>query len=51
MKGLFIRIDQKVYDRLKKESKNKRVPMGRLVEHYCEEGLRDQGAFRRLFGL
>ena len=51
MKGLFIRIDNKIYDRLKKESKTKRVPMGRLVEHYCEEGLRDQGASRRLFGL
>lgn len=51
MKGLFIRINEKVYDRLKKESKNKRVAMGRLVEHYCEEGLRDQGAFKRLFGL
>ena len=51
MKSLFIRIDHRVYERLKKESKNKRVAMGRLVEHYCEEGLRDQGAFKRLFGL
>jgi len=51
MKSLYVRIDTRVYDRLKSESKNKRVPMGRLVEHYCEEGLQDKGAFKRLFGL
>jgi|TARA_E500000305_G_scaffold12673_1_gene8661 predicted HicB family RNase H-like nuclease len=50
MKAFVIRLDDKVYSKLKKESKKKRVSMNRLVQHYCELSIGDDSKFKRLFG-
>ena len=50
MKAFVVRLDDKLYSKLKKESKRKRISMNRLVEHYCDVSIGDDSKFKQLFG-
>lgn len=53
MRQLNVRIQNEVYELLKKESAAKRLSMARLVEHFVHEGIKQQpkNLIRKVIGL
>tara|TARA_Y100001970_G_C14118167_1_gene794805 strand:+ start:1064 stop:1222 length:159 start_codon:yes stop_codon:yes gene_type:complete len=50
MRQLNIRIDEKTYEKLKRQSKTQRISMNRLVDHFVSEGIKTPNILKRVLG-
>ena len=50
MRQLNIRIDEKTYEKLKRQSKTQRISMNRLVDHFVSERIKTSNVLKKVIG-